>query len=124
MFAYRILSAIDQSYGVALFWVYIAAFALAFMMVFVFPPGAIALLFLSLFSLLILIPLSRGLHAIVRLIGRRHLRHGRCPTCGQQVGPMNTDEARNEAWSCHDCGARFMGSGEWIDPRMIADVPG
>ena len=45
---YRLLAKFNDDFGLFVFFLYLAAFVLAFLMVFIFPPGALALMLLGL----------------------------------------------------------------------------
>jgi len=108
MLRYRIIRTAHESFVLGLFWVYVVLFVLALAMVFVFPPGAIALFFGSLVSLpfavvgsLLLRMLRSGFAAMI-------LRGGSCPCCGERMLSVRDSSVD---WHCEFCAACFHPGG-------------
>jgi hypothetical protein len=78
---YRLLCRFNDLFGLLVFGVYLAAFMLAFVLVFLFPPGALLLVLLGLTGFVLVwavMMVSRGLE---RSLARASIRKGLCPTC-------------------------------------------
>lgn len=107
---YRILCSFNDDFGLFVFFLYLAAFALAFVLIFVFPPGALALVLLGLLGLVgvwVVVGCSRMLE---RSICRRQLDAGRCPFCsGAFLVPG--DAGQLEHVQCPQCSQAFEPDG-------------
>ena len=82
---YRILCRFNDLFALLVFGAYLVAFVLAFVMVFLFPPGALLLVLLGVAGFVAvwaMVLISRG---IERAVARAGLGAGRCPTCGGGV---------------------------------------
>lgn len=132
-----LLQIVRRWYALAAFWGYIAAFAVAFTMVIVFfPPGALAILFVSLLTLPVVVGVSLGLSRWERAWSLKWLRLDRCPHCrGETVihewhrdalaPPLDPDahflnEDLPPRYECGRCGALFAASGEAVDVPLAA----
>lgn len=102
----RILRWVNRMYAFAAFGAYALAFVVAFVCVFTFPLGALALVVLGVLSLAFVALGRDALQAMERWISRRWLRSGRCPQC--RMGPVHP---RGLAWACRGCGAAFAADG-------------
>ena len=105
---YRIIHAINESFALAVFWLYVAAMILGLGTIFVFPQAAVVLVFLGLLCLGPAIIGSKILAAIDRALARQILRQGACPHCGQFSEPRPDPGA---PWRCPNCHAAFEASG-------------
>ena len=107
---YRLAQALNASYGLAVAWGYIGMFAVACMLLFVFPQITLLLLFLGLASLGLTITCGWLIDSITRAIARRALHADRCPRCST---PSAEHIRNDEAWICDHCGSEFkIGGGE------------
>jgi len=79
---YRIVRSVNRAYAFAVLWCYIAAFVVAFALMFVFPPGTLLLVFLGVFGLVAAVGGAQILGGIEHLLARRLIRQERCPACG------------------------------------------
>jgi hypothetical protein len=105
---YRLLRTVNANYALTVFWFYVCAFGLAMLLIFVFPPLPLFLLFLGVAGLGLLIVLAKCLTAFEHVLARHFLRQGTCPMC-QQPGPA---PARvGDHWQCVHCGAAYLESG-------------
>jgi hypothetical protein len=108
MSAYRLVHWITCEYPIAVFWLYVAAFLLAFSMIFVFPPATIVLLWLGLVGLAFVTLTAKLLGLGDRWLARHILDGGGCPECGDR---MQTRRDPACPWGCPSCGAQFSASG-------------
>ncbi len=111
---YRVLQTINASYGLAVAWMYIAAFVASLSMLFVFPQITLLAFFLGLASLGLTIGLGAVIDGITRRMARRTLTKGRCPRCSQAGGllPIHADDS-----VCDHCGSEFKIDGTEITSR-------
>jgi hypothetical protein len=108
---FRILHAINDGYPLAVFWLYVGLFFLAFSLIFVFPPGALLLVFASLAGLGVAVVVGGILRGAERVLARSILRRGSCPHCTEtDIGSPGV-----EAWECGNCGAAFSLAGTLRD---------
>jgi hypothetical protein len=115
MSAYRLLHWITREYPIAVFWLYVAAFLLAFSMIFVFPPATIVLLWLGLVGLVFVTLIAKLLGLGDRWLARHILDGGGCPECGDR---MQTRRDPAYPWACEACGTHFLASGA----QAVADT--
>ena len=108
MLCYRILRTIHRGYPLAVFWIYVALFFLAMSLMFVFPPGTLILLGLSLASLVAVILIAKLLGLLLHLTARVTLNAGVCPGCGHRSEHRRDTAA---AWQCEHCGVVFLPNG-------------
>lgn len=117
----KLLRQLNRAYGYAVFGIYLAAFGIAFLFVFIFPPATLALLFISIFGLLFFNVLGFVLRTIERRWNRARLAKGLCPECGSaalaSVAP-GAGEIR-----CGVCDARHDAQGAWIKPVVQEPEP-
>jgi ribosomal protein L37AE/L43A len=111
---YRIIQAINSSYGLAVAWAYIAAFVASLALLFIFPQVTLLLFFLGLASLGLTIGLGAAIDAFTRSLARRSVDRGSCPRCNNAA---NFRPHRDETWICDDCGSEFKGDGEEVSAR-------
>ena len=116
MIAYRLLRVIRDYFPFAVFWVYIAAFFVAFPMIFIFPQITMLLFGLGLASLPFSIIGWKCITGVTDGIARRRLEDGSCPRCSAEV--LGTDEG----WECGRCRDEYDGSGAPIDRGASAQT--
>ena len=123
---YRLLCRFNDLFGLLVFGGYIAAFMLAFVMVFLFPPGALLLVLLGLAGFVLIwvvMTVSRG---IERSLARSCIQKGLCPTCeGAVVGspaPAPTAVGDPETiFTCSVCSMIFEENGIRFSPLSDED---
>jgi hypothetical protein len=115
----RLLRQLNRAYGYAVFGIYLAAFGIAFLFVFIFPPATLALLFISIFGLLVFNMLGFALRTIERRWNRARLGKGLCPECGSAA--LSAVAAGSGEIRCGACDARHDAQGAWIKP--VAQEP-
>jgi hypothetical protein len=108
--AFRILRAIQRSYPLGVLFLYLGLFAFTFTLIFVFPPGAVAMVFVALAGLLAAVILGALLRWVVHMLARRLLRSGVCPGCAVHR-PFIDGLADQSVRRCEMCGAIFLPSG-------------
>lgn len=107
---YRLAQAVNASYGLAVAWGYLGMFAIACMLLFVFPQVTLLLLFLGLASLALTIAGGWLVDVITRAIARHSLKADVCPRCANASG-RHIDSDR--PWICEHCHSEFkVGGGE------------
>lgn len=101
------LHAVNEWYGLTVFWLFVAAFIAALAMIFIFPFASLLLVFLGVFALLGAVLVAKLLGAAERGAARSALHRSACPRCGAPV------VARNPAGTaaCARCGEAFLASG-------------
>jgi hypothetical protein len=113
---YRILRAINEAYALTVLWLYITVFIVAFSLMFVFPPGTLLLLFVSVFGLGLLVVLGKVLGWIQFSIARHAVQRGICPRC---EGPRDDDLEEGVCWRCARCHTGYLSSGrEAVEPMQ------
>ncbi len=115
----KLLRQLNRAYGYAVFGIYLAAFGIAFLFVFIFPPATLALLFISIFGLLFFNVLGFVLRTIERRWNRARLGKGLCPECG--AAALSAVASGSGEIQCGACDARHDAQGAWIKP--VAPVP-
>jgi ribosomal protein L37AE/L43A len=98
----RLLRLVNRLYPWVALAAYMLAFAVAFVCVFTFPLGALALVVMGVLSLAVVAVARDGLQAVQRLMQRGWLRRGRCPAC--RMGPV---KAEGSGWRCRGCAQSF-----------------
>jgi hypothetical protein len=71
---FRFFRAVDRSYALAVLWLYVGLFLFTFALIFVFPPGALVMVFVGLAGLLLAVILGRVLRLIHLGLGRLLMR--------------------------------------------------
>ena len=104
------ISAVNAVYGLAVAWVYIAAFVLALGMVFIFPPGTLLVFFIGLASLGLAVALGKLIDAITRGMARRSMASGRCPRCRDLLTHAG-ERGDERPVVCALCGSAFLDDG-------------
>lgn len=79
----KLLRQLNRAYGYAVFGIYLAAFGIAFLFVFIFPPATLALLFISIFGLLFFNVLGFVLRTIEKRWNRARLGKGSAPSAAR-----------------------------------------
>ncbi|MHC5002145.1 MAG: hypothetical protein ACYTJ0_03400 [Planctomycetota bacterium] len=110
--AYRMLHAVHESYALGVFWLYLGLFLLTLALIFVFPPVALAMVFLGLAGLLPAVVAGKLLAAIVAALARALLGQGTCPGCASRRLP----EPEAADWQCEQCGRSYDRSGREAPP--------
>ena len=105
---FRIIRAISHSFGLGVFFLYVALFLGTFSLIFIFPPGALVMVFLGLAGLLAAAIVGWSLRTMEHLFARSLLKQGVCPGCANRHLPDRLDDTD---WQCEQCGAVFMNSG-------------
>jgi ribosomal protein L37AE/L43A len=112
MLALRILRFVNRAYPFVVFGVYGLAFLVAFVCVFTFPLGALALVLIGVLSLAVVALGADSLKGLERALSRQALRQGRCPAC--RLGPVH--RAAPQGWCCRSCSVRFESDGSESEP--------
>jgi len=108
----RLLRQLNRAYGYAVFAIYLAAFGIAFLFVFIFPPATLAMLFISIFGLLFFNALGFVLRTIERRWNRARLAKGICPVCG--AAALSSVIGHAGETRCGVCDACHDAQGAWI----------
>lgn len=117
----RLLRHFNRAYGYAVFGIYLAAFGIAFLFIFIFPPATLALLFISIFGLIFFNVLGFALRTIERRWNRARLAKGLCPECG--AAALSAVVAGAGEIRCGACDARHDAQGAWIKPVVHEPEP-
>ena len=83
----RFFAALRANYGVTVFFLYLGAFAVAFVGTFTLPLLAIGMVLLAIFLLVPAVLLGDLIGALSRWANRPYIRRGECPRCREQQGP-------------------------------------
>ena len=116
---YRILRAVHRAYALTVFWLYLLLFGVAFMLIFVFPPGTLLLLFVGIFGLVFSVVGAQLLAGSEHLFARFSLRRESCPICREAdviQRELASDEPDGSIYRCRACGAGFHVWGGEVDP--------
>ena len=121
---YRVVRAVKRGYAFGVFWLYLAAFLLAFALVFVFPPGTILLLFLAIFGLVFFVATGHAIRFVAHLLARGLLKKDICPVCRAEgtLEPASTGQPNEiEAGTrlCRACGAAYLATGAEAEDDMV-----
>jgi ribosomal protein L37AE/L43A len=108
MLAYKITRTVNRAYPLVIFWLYVAAFLAALPLMFIFPPGTLMLLWMSLLGLIFFVALGKLLRVVQRSLARRALSDRTCPRCGER---FSDPRDQSHDWRCESCGATFEPSG-------------
>ena len=114
---YRLVRTTHRGYALAIFWMYVAAFAIAFCFMFILPLVTISLVFVAIFGLAVAYCGELILGGIEHVLARRFLRRNICPGCRLEA----MDRTAADRITCLECGATFDPSGvetefETIEP--------
>ena len=112
------------NYVLAVFWAYIAAFVVAFLSIFVFPPAALGLVFVGALLLIPAVIAGKLVRVASRMADRPYLRRRVCPVCRAALpaeaasveASASADPASAVAPSdkCSACGAAYDARGYWL----------
>lgn len=106
---YRIIRAVNGVYSLAVLWLYIAAFIVAVLLMFMYPLGTIALVWAGLVGIVLVLLAGKLLAVLQRSVARKALARGRCPNCAATLDrevPADSDLRR-----CEACGGLFLPTG-------------
>lgn len=108
----RFFTALRANYGVTVFFLYLCAFAIAFVGTFTLPLIAIGMVLISIFLLVPAVLLGDVIGALARATNRPYIRKDICPRCRQQQGPA----WEPPVYRCGFCGAAFESDGDPHEP--------
>ena len=112
---YRLLAKFNDDFGLFVFFLYLAAFILAFLMVFIFPPGALALMLLGLIGFVGVWLIVVIMRFFERSLARKALGDDRCPCCTVASALVVTPSTEWDSVVCCDgCGQLFESGGRRI----------
>jgi len=111
---YGILRAINEWYGIAVLWLYVLLFFVAFALIFVFPPAPLAMVFLGVIGLGFASVVSKALRRMQHAVARRMISHGECPRCRQ----TNQYGQREDRFTCVRCNTVFLPHGDEVDDHF------
>ncbi|MBX3373494.1 MAG: hypothetical protein KF817_06645 [Phycisphaeraceae bacterium] len=112
---YRILRGMHECSVLAVFWLYVVLFVLAFASIFVFPPVALLIFFAALALLPLLLLSCRIVRWSRHASARGVMGGGRCPACGQRIPG---DPGLAVRWRCESCDTCFLPGGV-EEPRQM-----
>ena len=102
---YRLIAKFNDDFGLFVFFLYLAAFILAFLMVFIFPPGALALMLLGLIGFVGVWVIVVIMRFFERILARKALDADRCPSCSVISGLVVTPSGEwDSVVCCEGCG--------------------
>ena len=112
---YRLLAKFNDDFGLFVFFLYLAAFVLAFLMVFIFPPGALALMLLGLVGFVGVWMIVVIMRFFERILARKALGSDRCPCCSKLSEFVVTPSSEwDSVVCCGGCGQLFESGGRRI----------
>ena len=112
---YRLLAKFNDDFALFVFFLYLAAFVLAFLMVFIFPPGALALMLLGLVGFVGVWVIVGVMRFFERILARKSLSQDRCPCCSHAEGfSLTPSEEWDSVVLCGGCGQHFESGGRRI----------
>ena len=97
MFVYRLLCRWNDDFALLVFAGYCCLFLLAAALVFVFPPGALALVLIGTAGLIGIWAVVVPLRAWERSIARRACAQAQCPRCSSEIQATLLDEDQRDA---------------------------
>lgn len=115
---YRLFSRFNDDFGLLVFVVYLLAFALAFVLIFIFPPGALVLVLLGLAGFVVIWMVLLLTRAGERSIARKHIRRGACPLCGGSTAAVPGPGDPERLHQCDQCSQNYESDGRryhWDD---------
>ena len=122
---YRLLAKFNDDFGLFVFFLYLAAFLLAFLMVFIFPPGALALMLLGLVGFVVVWLIVVVMRTFERLLALKALAKDRCPCCAHHEGMTVTPSSEwDSVVLCGGCGQHFESGGRRVPPEAEDDEEG
>lgn len=108
---FRMLYALNRWYALAVLWIYIALFVLAFALMFIFPPASLAMVFLGVIGLGVAGLAFKAMHAAQSALVRRMISRGQCPLCSE----TNQYGQREGQFACVRCNAVFLDNGMEVE---------
>jgi len=108
MRVYRVIRAVNRGYPLAVLWLYVAAFLLAVVLMFMHPLGTIVLVWIGLLGLVFALLVAKLLAVVQRIVARNILAAGACPGCG---GHLSGADAEAKVRRCEACGSMFLVTG-------------
>ncbi len=117
---FRILNAIRRGYALGVFWIYVAMFVMTLPLIFIFPPGALVMIFLGLLGLAVAVLVGGSLKLMVEGLARALISRGVCPGCADRRVPLQD----RSTWSCAQCGAVYLPSGAESSIELPVVGPG
>jgi DNA-binding transcriptional LysR family regulator len=116
----RFFAALRANYGVTVFFLYLGAFAVAFVGTFTLPLLAIGMVLLAIFLLVPAVLLGDLIGALSRWANRPYIRRGECPRCREQQGPA----WEPPVYRCAFCSAAWLPDGDPEDgPSAVPAEP-
>lgn len=104
----RVLAAVRSRYGITVFFLYLAAFGVAFVGTFTLPLLAIGMVLAAIFMLVPAVLLGDLVGALSRAANRPYIRRGTCPTCRADQGAA----WEGPVYRCAFCAAAFEEDGD------------
>ncbi len=104
----RFFAALRLHYGVTIFFLYLGAFAIAFVGTFTLPLLAIGMVLLSIFLLVPAVLVGDVIGALSRWANRPFIARGVCPRCREQQGPA----WEPPVYRCAFCKAQWVADGD------------
>ena len=104
----RFFAALRRHYGVTVFFLYLGAFAIAFVGTFTLPLLAIGMVLLSIFLLVPAVLVGDLIGVASRWCNRPFIRKGVCPRCREQQGPA----WEPPVYRCAFCKAAWAADGD------------
>jgi ribosomal protein L37AE/L43A len=98
---YRFVRLINAHYALAIFWVYVLAFVVAWALVFVFPLGPLLLLFIGLAGLGFAVIGMKIMEAVERALARSQIHQGICPVCREHALHERREDRTLHCDACH-----------------------
>ncbi|MFO0874560.1 MAG: hypothetical protein U0575_11395 [Phycisphaerales bacterium] len=117
---YRVVRAVHRGYALTVFWIYVAAFAVAFCFMFILPFVTISLLFVAIFGLALAYFGEMILRGSENLLARASLRRGVCPICR---GSGELSRSADGRLGCLECASLFERHGAEVDPDALDPAP-
>ncbi len=106
------LRSFNSNFGIVAVLGYLGLFVASFLLMFLFPLGALALVFVGIFGLVVVVPLSAGAQALERAMNRRRLAAGSCPMC--EAGSVRALPEEAGGWECPGCGTAWTVEGSVV----------
>ncbi len=103
------LRTFNAHFGIVAVLGYLGLFVMAFVLMFLFPLGALVLVFVGIFGLAIVVPAAAGAQALERSMNRRRLAAGSCPRCGATLDSTAAEGGVPQV--CGGCGASWTPAG-------------
>lgn len=117
----RILSSVRANYGLTVFFLYLGAFAIAFVGTVTLPLVAIVMVIGAVLMLVPLVLLGDIIGICSRAATRPYLRRGVCPRCRAQQGPA----WEAPVYRCAFCQAAYQADGDpYEGDELVVHEPG